>query len=85
MWARNGGVQSGFMSLVRMLLLAGVGLSLFSIAAFVLIQVVPRPHSAGDYLIIGCLSMLVALFAVFLILITTLQKGSETFFKRRQK
>ncbi len=73
------------MSFVRTLMLAGVGLSLFGVAAFVLIQVVPGPHSQGDYLIIGCVSTLVSLFAVFLILITTYQKGSEAFFKRRRK
>ena len=66
-------------------MLAGVALAMFGIAAFLLVQVVPGPHSAGDLLIIGCLSTLVALFGVFLILITTYQKGSENFFRTRKK
>ncbi|MBI3472305.1 MAG: hypothetical protein HY013_13200 [Candidatus Solibacter usitatus] len=58
-------------SLGRTLLLAGVALALFGASVIVLINVVPGPHTPGDYLIMGCLATLVALLALFLIVIAT--------------
>lgn len=70
---------------LRGLALAGVAVTLFISAVIVLSQVVPGPHSPTDYLIIGCLATMIALFALFLILISTWLKNPELFFKRRKK
>lgn len=72
-------------SVSRSLALAGVAVTLFVSAVIVLSQIVPGPHSPTDYLIIGCLATMIALFALFLILITTWLKNPDLFFKRRKK
>jgi hypothetical protein len=69
----------------RILALAGVSLALFGISVIVMIRLMPGPHTERDYMIIGCLGTLVALFAVFLILISTSMKNSDTFYKRRKR
>jgi hypothetical protein len=69
----------------RALLLVGVALALFGISIIVFINALPGPHTERDYFIIGCLSTLVALFAMFLILIKTWIKTPNLFFKRRKR
>ena len=66
-------------------MLAGVGIALFGITAIVLKNTLPGPLSERDYFIIGCLSTLVSLFALFLILIKTWIKGPNLFFKKRKR
>lgn len=70
---------------LRGLAFAGVAVTLFISAVIVLSRVVPGPHSPSDYLIIGCLATMIALFALFMILITTWLKIPDLFFKRRKK
>lgn len=56
----------------------------FGIAAVTLVNLMADPHSPGDYLIIGCLSTLVALAVVFVAVITA--SGQQNpFFKRRPR
>jgi Na+/melibiose symporter-like transporter len=69
----------------RGLVLAGVGLALFGISAVVLSQLLPGPHTEKDYFIIGCLATLVALVAVFVLVITTWIRSPNLFFKRRKR
>jgi Na+/melibiose symporter-like transporter len=69
----------------RALLLVGVALALFGISIIVLIKALPGPHTERDYFIIGCLSTLVSLFAMFLILIKTWIKTPNLFFKKRKR
>ena len=69
----------------RGLVLAGVGLALFGISAVVLSQLLPGPHTEKDYFIIGCLATLVALVAVFVLVITTWIRSPNPFFKRRKR
>jgi Na+/melibiose symporter-like transporter len=66
-------------------MLAGVGLALFGITAIVLMKTLPGPITERDYFIIGCLSTLVSLFALFLVLITTWIKSPNLFFKKRKR
>lgn len=66
-------------------MLLGVGVALFGISIVVLMKLLPGPHTERDYFIIGCLSTLVALFALFLILIKTWIKAPNLFFKRRKR
>ena len=60
-------------------------LLLFAASVIIFSRVLPRPHSETDYLIIGTLSTFVALLALFLVLIATVMKMPETFFKRRKR
>jgi len=69
----------------RALMLAGVGVALFGISTIVLTRVLPGPHNEKDYFIIGCLATLVALVAVFVIVLTTWIKEPNPFFKRRKR
>ena len=69
----------------RALVLTGVTLALFCLSIVTLIQLLPGPHTTRDYFIIGCLSTLVSLFALFLIVIRTWAKAPNPFFKRRKK
>jgi hypothetical protein len=62
-----------------MLLLVAV--CTFASVALVLLQVVPGPHKELDYMVIGTVSVMAALFVVFLVLIKTSFKSSDLFFK----
>ena len=66
-------------------MLLGVAVALFGITAVILTQLLPGPHTERDYFIIGCLSTLVALFALFVIVISTWIKSPNLFFKRRKR
>ena len=66
-------------------MLAGFGVALFGISIILLISLLPGPHTQRDYFIIGCLSTLVSLFALFLIVIKTWIKTPNPFFKRRKR
>jgi hypothetical protein len=72
-------------NLSRALMLLGVAVALYGISTMALIQLLPGPHTPRDYFIIGCLSTLVSLFALFLILIKTWIKTPNLFFKRRKR
>jgi hypothetical protein len=72
-------------SVVRRAVLAGIVIALFVASVVILMQLVPGPHSPGDYLIIGCLATLVALMALFVVLITTWAKIPNQFFKKRKR
>ena len=69
----------------RALMLGGVAIALFGISIIVLMRVLPGPHTERDYFIIGCLSTLISLFALFLILIKTWIKAPDLFFKKRKR
>ena len=69
----------------RALMLAGIGITLFGISALLMVGLLPGPHSQKEYFIIGCMSTLVSLGAVFLIVITTWIKVPNPFFKRRKR
>ena len=66
-------------------MLVGFAIALFGISIIVLMRVLPGPHTERDYFIIRCLSTLVALFALFLIVIKTWIKAPDPFFKRRKR
>jgi hypothetical protein len=67
-------------------MLLGVAAAIYGISTLTLLQLLPAgPHNVRDYFIIGCLSTLVSLLALFLILIKTWIKGPNLFFKRRKR
>jgi hypothetical protein len=68
----------------RGLMLFGVAVAVFVISIVVLTQLLPGPHTVRDYFIIGCLSTLVSLLALFLIVVTTWIKTPNPFNRRRK-
>ena len=69
----------------RTLGLAGALVFIFVAVAGIMVEVMPAPLKDSDYLVIGTVSTLVSMLALFLLLITTSGKKSNVFFKRRKK
>ena len=57
----------------------------FAVVAFLTLQLMPQPLDNMSYLVIGSVATLVSMLILFLVLIFTRMKSSDTFFKRRQK
>ena len=63
-----------------------VGITIvFCVAAAVMLKVVPGPHSARDYLVIGASATMVSMGALFVVLITGFVKTPNVFYKKRAK
>jgi hypothetical protein len=67
-----------------LVLVLGV-LCVFGVVAAIMIKVMPAPLKDSDYLVIGSVATLVSLLTLFLGLVSTSLKSSDTFFKRRKK
>jgi hypothetical protein len=57
----------------------------FAAVAAAMIKLMPDPLGDSDYLVIGSVSTLAALLAVFLALVSTKMKSRDVFFKKRKK
>lgn len=57
----------------------------FGVTVAIGFAIVPEPRSSTDHLVIGTIATLVALAAVFVMIITTIYRGSENFVRRRPK
>jgi Na+/melibiose symporter-like transporter len=68
---------------VRILALAGGTLLLFAATVAVLLRVIPAPHRDIDYLVIGGVATLVCLLALFVVLVTTVFRAPDTFFRKK--
>jgi hypothetical protein len=69
----------------RWLILALAAACVFAVVATIMIKLMPTPLKDSDYLLIGSVSTLLGLLAVFLVLISTTLQSSDVFFKRRKK
>lgn len=69
----------------RVAVLATAALIVFGVVAAVLLKLVPGPHRATDYLVIGVVSTMAALVAIFITLISGFLRMRDVFFRRRQK
>ena len=69
----------------RGLILGLIAVCVFAAVATILVEVMAGTRHPSDYLIIGSVATLVALLALFLILVSTTLKSSDVFFKRRKK
>ena len=69
----------------RGLLLSSAAVCVFIVVAAILMRVMPGPLKDSDYFLIGSVATLVALLALFLVLISTSTKASDVFFRRRRK
>lgn len=70
---------------LRIALLAAGLILLFAGTVAVLMRVMPGPHKETDYLVMGGMATLVTMLALFVILVTTLFRGPDTFFRKRKK
>jgi hypothetical protein len=69
----------------RFLTLGLAAVCVFVVVAAIMIKLMPSSLKDSDYLLIGSVSTLVALLALFLALVSTTLKSPDVFFKRRKK
>lgn len=69
----------------RGLMLGGLGVCVFVVVAALMLQFMPAPLKESDYMVIGSVATLLALGAVFLVLVSTTLKATDIFFKKRRK
>jgi len=60
------------------------GVCVFAIVAGVMLAVMPAPLKDSDYMVVGTVATLVALLVMFLVVIS-ITKSREVFFKKRRK
>lgn len=68
----------------RYILLGLAAICVFVLIAAVMLKLMPAPLHDFDYMVIGSVSTLAALFVLFLTVIST-SKSSNVFFKKRRK
>jgi hypothetical protein len=69
----------------RGITLGGLGICVFVVVAAVMMRFMPAPLKESDYIVIGSVATLMALGAVFLVLVSTTLKSTDVFFKKRRK
>jgi len=69
----------------RALGLGGALVFIFAAVAGIVLKLMPGPLKDSDYLVIGTVATMVSLLVLFVLLITTSEKRSNVFFKRRKK
>jgi hypothetical protein len=69
----------------RGLTLIGLAVCVFIVVGAVMLKFMPGPLKEFDYMVIGSVATLLALGAVFLVLVSTTMKSSDVFFKKRRK
>jgi hypothetical protein len=65
----------------RTLLLAAAMVMVFAVTVGVLFNVLPGPHKATDYLVIGAVATLLCLLLLFIVLTKTMVKHPSTSYK----
>ncbi len=66
-------------------MLGGLAVCVFVVVAAVMLKFMPAPLKESDYMVIGSVATLMALGAVFLLLVSTTMKSTDVFFKKRRK
>jgi hypothetical protein len=69
----------------RGFLLGGLAICVFVVVAALMLSFMPSPLKESDYMVIGSVATLLALGAVFLVLVSTTLKSTDVFFKKRRK
>jgi hypothetical protein len=62
---------------------AGI-LVVFAVSVLILLRLFPGPHQPADYLVVGTLATFFCILLVFIVVISTSDKGANTFYKRRR-
>lgn len=65
------------------LVLAAAVILVFGVTVAIGLKLLPSPHTDTDYLVVGSIATLLALAALFGVLLATVFKGSGAFFQRR--
>ena len=68
----------------RKLSMAAGILLVFTVTVLILLRVLPGPYKPADYLVIGTLATFVCILLAFIIFVSTSEKGTGTFFKRKR-
>jgi hypothetical protein len=64
----------------------GIGLTaVFAGVVVAILLVLPRPHTPADYMMSGGLATMITMLALFGVMLSTQYRGSDAFYKRRQK
>ena len=66
----------------RPALLIGVGLLVFGAVAALGVKLMPQPLREADYMVIGAAATLMALLAMFIIILSTSMKGTRLITRR---
>jgi hypothetical protein len=69
----------------RGFLLGGLAICVFVVVSALMLRFMPSPLKESDYMVIGSVATLLALGAVFLVLVSTTLKSTDVFFKKRRK
>lgn len=56
----------------------------FAVSVLILLRLFPGPHQPGDYLVVGTLATFLCILLVFVLVISTSNKGPNVFYKRRR-
>lgn len=67
----------------RVIALAGGMVLLFAVTVALLLKLIPGPHRDIDYLVVGGVATLICLLALFIVLIATIFRAPDTFFRKR--
>lgn len=69
----------------RIWILVAAAVCVFAAVAAILLQLMPGPLKSMDYFVVGAVSTLLALLALFIVMIGTSAKAKNVFFERRKK
>jgi hypothetical protein len=69
----------------RKVLIPAAVVAMFALIVAAMLLLLPHPRRNVDYLVVGGMATMVAMGALFLILIRTTHKGSDVFFKRKKQ
>ena len=74
------------LSNVKRWLILGLALAaLFAGVVLAMLLALPRPYMPADYMMAGGLATMITMLAFFAVLVATRFRGSDAFYKRRQK
>ncbi len=65
----------------RGLMLGGLAACVFVVVAVLMLKFMPAPLKESDYMVIGSVATLLALGAVFLVLVSTTMKSTDVFLR----
>lgn len=68
-----------------MIVLVAAVLLVFGVTTAIGLRLVPQPHTDTDYLVIGSIATLLALAAMFAVLLSTVFKSGSPLIRRRQR
>jgi hypothetical protein len=69
----------------KLIVLLAAVLLVFGVTTAIGLKLVPQPHTDTDYLVVGSVATLLALAAMFGVLLTTVFKSGAPLIRRRQR